>query len=168
VLAKDPDWLVSLRALDVLEKLVHDHAAWVEPHRRVFISSLADSDKWEVQIQIVRALPFLTWTSAQRPRVLAVLRRDLEHPQPLVKAWALGSLARLARREATLLPVVRRHLTRFAGSGRPALEARARKIRSLVKRETGQPAQGKAPDVSPRDPCLQALVRAGGARATRY
>lgn len=44
-LALDADWLVSMRALDLLEKLVHDHAQWVQPHRAVFIGPIADSDK---------------------------------------------------------------------------------------------------------------------------
>ncbi|HQZ41141.1 MAG TPA: hypothetical protein PLH72_19120, partial [Vicinamibacterales bacterium] len=36
-LAEDADWLVSLRALDVLENLVHEHADWVDPYRHLFI-----------------------------------------------------------------------------------------------------------------------------------
>ncbi len=131
-LATDADWLVSLRALDLLEKLVHDHADWVQPHRAVLIGSLADSDKWEVQLEIVRALPFLTWTRRERRRVVAILRRDLEHPQLFVRAWALDGLARFAEDDATLMPVVRQHLAAFARSGRPALETRARKIRSRL------------------------------------
>ena len=131
-LASDPDWLVSLRAMDVLEKLVHDHPDWVQPHRGVFIGPLADSDKWELHLQIVRALPFLKWTRGERRRVLAILGRDVKHPQPFVKAWALDSLARFAQDDATLMPIVRRYLAEFVRSGRPALAARARKIRSRL------------------------------------
>jgi hypothetical protein len=128
-LAKDADWLVSMRALDLLEKLVHDHPEWVQPYRRVFIGPLADSDRWELHLQIARALPFLTWTPRERSRVLAILRRDLDHPQLFVKAWALDSLARFAEDDRTLMPVVHQHLATFARSGRPALAARARQIR---------------------------------------
>jgi hypothetical protein len=132
-LAKDADWLVSMRALDLLEKLVHDHPEWVRPYRRVFIGPLAHSDKWELHLQIVRALPFLRWTPRERSRVLAILRRDLDHPQLFVRAWALDSLARFAQDDATLLPVVHRHLAAFIRSGRPALAARARKIRNRLR-----------------------------------
>jgi carboxymethylenebutenolidase len=135
-LTSDPDWLVSLRAVDLLEKLVHDHAEWVQPHRAVFIGPLAGSDKWELHLQIVRALPFLTWTRSERRRALAILRRDLEHPQLFVRAWALDSLARFARDDATQMRVVRRHLEAFARSGRPALVARARQIRSRLLAQT--------------------------------
>ena len=131
-LTADADWLVSMRALDLLEKLVHDHAEWVQPHRALFIGPLADSGKWEVRLQVVRALPFLTWSRRERRRVVEILRRDLEHPQLFVRAWALDSLARFAQDDATLMPVVREYLAAFARSGRPALVARARQIRSRL------------------------------------
>jgi hypothetical protein len=128
-LAEDTDWLVSLRAMDLLEKLVHDHADWVQPHRGLFIGPLADSDKWEMLLQIDRALPFLQWTPDERKRAVAILRRDLEHPQTFVKAWALDSLARFAQNDSRLMPLVRRQLDTFANSGSNALAARARAIR---------------------------------------
>jgi HEAT repeat protein len=55
-LTDDEEWLVSMRAIDLLEKLAHEHTDWVTPHKHVFIGPLADSDKWEVRLQIVRAL----------------------------------------------------------------------------------------------------------------
>lgn len=128
-LLDDADWLVSLRALDLLEKLAHEHPDRVAPHKRVFIGPLADSDKWEVHLQIVRALPLFAWTAAERRRVLAILRRDLTHPQIFVRAWALDSLAALAARTRSLRPLVRRHLHAFERSGSKALASRARRIR---------------------------------------
>jgi len=56
-LTGDEDWLVGLRALDLLEKLAHRHPAWIAPHRRLFVGPLADSDKWEVRLQIEEAVP---------------------------------------------------------------------------------------------------------------
>jgi hypothetical protein len=47
-LAEDRNWLVSMRALDLLEKIAHDRRDLVQPHRRLFIGPLADSDKWEI------------------------------------------------------------------------------------------------------------------------
>jgi hypothetical protein len=63
-LTNDDDWLVSQRALDLLEKFAHDHPEWVEPHKHVFIGPLAESDKCEVRLQIVRALPLFVWAVA--------------------------------------------------------------------------------------------------------
>lgn len=82
-----------MRAFDLLEKIAHEHPDCVQPHKRLFIGPFADSDKWEVRLQIVRALPLLKWTFGERKRVVAILRRDLEHPQKFVRAWALDSLA---------------------------------------------------------------------------
>ena len=57
VLTNDDNWLVAQRALDLLEKLAHEHPDWIEPHKAVFIGPLAESDKWEIRLQIVRAPP---------------------------------------------------------------------------------------------------------------
>jgi len=131
-LAADPDWLVSMRALDLLEKIAHDRAELVQPHKRLFIGPLAESDKWEVRLQVVRALPHLEWTPRERARAVAILRENLEYPQTFVRAWALDGLATFAERDARLVPIVRRALDAFERSGSKALEARARHIRSRL------------------------------------
>jgi hypothetical protein len=122
--------LVSQRALDLLEKLAYEHPNWVEPHKRLFIGNLADSDRWEVRLQVVRALPLFTWTANERRRAVAILKRDVSHTQKFVKAWALDSLATLAQMHPRLRPIVLRHLRAFERSGSKALAARARRIRA--------------------------------------
>lgn len=131
-LALDGDWLVSMRALDLLEKLAHRHADWVQPHKRLFIGALADSEKWEIRLQVVRALPLLSWTPRERRRVLEILSRDVEHPQKFVRAWALDSLATLALEDRRLTPIVARALDDFERSGSRALQTRARHIRERM------------------------------------
>jgi 8-oxo-dGTP diphosphatase len=133
-LTADEDWLVSQRALDLLEKIAHEHPEWIEPHQRVFIGPLADSDKWEVRLQIVRALPLFPWRAAERSRVLAILRRDVRHPQTFVKAWALDSLATFAEKDPALRRAVLRHLRSFERSGSKALAARARHVRERLRK----------------------------------
>jgi hypothetical protein len=135
----DEDWLVSQRALDLLEKLARVRPELIEPHKHVFIGPLADSDKWEVRLQIVRALPLFQWKTAEQSRVLAILRRDVRHPQKFVKAWALDSLARFAEKDPALRPIVLRHLKIFESSGSKALAARARHVRERLR-------EGPAPD----------------------
>jgi HEAT repeat protein len=131
-LATDPDWLVSMRALDLLEKIAHEHAERVQPHKRMFIGAAAESDKWEVRLQVVRALPLLHWTPRERARVVAILRENLDHPQTFVRAWALDGLATFAEREASLVSVVRQALAEFDRSGSKALSARARHVRTRL------------------------------------
>jgi hypothetical protein len=129
-LANDDDWLVSQRALDLLEKLAHQHPEWIEPHKRIFIGPLAESDKWEVRLQIVRALPLFRWTPTQERRVEAILIENVGFPQTFVRAWALDSLATLAERRPRLRAKVEVNLRAFERSSSKALQARARNIRA--------------------------------------
>lgn len=133
-LTADENWLVTQRALDLMEKLAHDHPEWIEPHKKIFIGPLAQSDKWEIRLQIVRALPLFRWSPAQARRVEELLVGNVSFPQTFVRAWALDSLATLAQRKATLMPIVRRHLKDFEQSPSKALQARARHIRSRLAR----------------------------------
>jgi len=131
-LATDPDWLVSMRAMDLLEKLAHEVPQSVQPHRGLFIGPLADSDRWEIRLQIVRALPLLKWTPRERERAVQILRRDIEHPQKFVSAWALDSLAQWTQEDASLRPLVEQRLQAFEQSGSKALATRARLIRQRL------------------------------------
>lgn len=128
-LAGDADWLVSMRALDLLEKLAHSNPDWVEPHKQVFIGPLADSDKWEVRLQIVRALPLFQWTAKDLRRVIGILRRDIGHPQTFVKAWATDSFSILALRQPALMPEAVAAVEALEASSSKALRTRARNIR---------------------------------------
>jgi hypothetical protein len=133
-LTSDEDWLVAMRALDLIEKLAFEHPDWIAPHKRVFIGPLADSDEWEIRLQVVRALPLFDWTAVEGRRVVAILKRDVDHEQLFVKAWALDSLATLSLAHPRLRPIVRRYLRSFEQSGSRALAARARQIRKRLDR----------------------------------
>jgi hypothetical protein len=131
-LTEDENWLIVQRALDLLEKLAHDHPDWVEPHKTLFIGPLSTREQWEIRLQIVRALPLFHWTPAQARRVEAILRENLDFPQTFVRAWSLDGLARLAERRRRLSPVVERYLRQFERSSSKALQARARHIRERL------------------------------------
>jgi hypothetical protein len=106
-----------------------------DPEKRIFIGPLAESDKWEVGLQIVRALPLFTWSSRQQERVVEIPRANVDHEQIFVRAWSPDSLATLSQRRPALRAAVERGLRRFESSGRPALAARARKIRQRLRDE---------------------------------
>ncbi len=131
-LANDPDWLVAMRAMDLMEKLAHEHPNWIQGHRGLFIGPLAEHESWEIRLQIARALPLLEWTATERQRVLAILFAYVEHPKKFVKAWAVDSLARFAERDASLMPAVQRLLQRLERDGGPALAARAKQIHKRI------------------------------------
>lgn len=131
--ARSRDSLVAMRAIDLLEKFAHAHNDWVKPHKKIFISSLADSEQWEVVLQVVRALPLFNWSSLESKRVVHVLKRHVQHPNLFVRAWSLDSLATFAMARASLRPFVERTLTEFEASGSRALASRARHIRDRCK-----------------------------------
>ena len=133
-LAGHANWVVAMRALDLLEKLARAHPDWVQPHRGVFLRA-AHRDQWLIRLQVVRALPLLKWPPRQRAEVVQILRANLRFPQLFVQAWSLDSLATFAAADASLRPVVRRALARFDRSGRAALRARARRIRARMEGE---------------------------------
>jgi hypothetical protein len=131
-LTEDEDQLIVQRALDLLEKLAHEHPAWIEPHKATFIGPLAESDRWEMRLQIVRALPLFSWTPAQFRRVESILEKNVRFPQTFVRAWALDSLATFSERRKKLAPIVERYLREFERSSSKALQARARQIRARL------------------------------------
>ena len=132
-LTRDDDWLVTQRAIDLLEKLAHDHHEWIEPHKLVFLGPLAKSDKWEIRLQIVRALPLFSWNPAHMKRVESILIENVAFPQTFVRAWALDGLATFAERRRKLVPIVLRELLAFEQSPSKALQARARNIRARMR-----------------------------------
>jgi len=125
---------VAQRALDLLEKLAHEHPDWIEPHKKLFIGPLADSDKWEIRLQIVRALPLFRWTAAESRRIEQILLENVAFPQTFVRTWALDSLATLSERRSKLMPIVLQHLEVLAQWSSKALQARARAIRERLAR----------------------------------
>jgi len=131
-LTSDPDSLVVQRALDLLEKFAHQRPQWVEPYKKVFIGPLAESDRWEIRLQIVRGLPLFRWTRTEDRRVERILVSNIDFTQTFVRAWALDSLATLSLRSVRLAPLVMQRLADFEQSSSKALQARARAIRERL------------------------------------
>jgi hypothetical protein len=143
----EESWLVSARALDALEKLAHKQPELVRPHRKVFLD-LAASDKWEIRLQVVRAIPLLGWNHREMKRATAVLRDNLDHPQAFVRAWALDSLAILSGHDSSLRTLVERRLDEFARSPSKAVQARARHIRARLGRAARTTSKVSVPEQS--------------------
>jgi hypothetical protein len=135
-LAGHANWVVAMRALDLLEKIARVHPDWVHPHRAVVLAS-ATHDQWLIRLQVVRALPLLPWTPRERAVVIRVLERNVRHRQAFVRAWSLDGLATFAMGQPRLLPPVRRWLGVFDRSPSAALRARARHIRARLRTHVG-------------------------------
>ena len=132
-LLADREATLVMRAADALEKLARREPALVSPYRRHLIGALADHPRWEVRLQVVRALPLFHWSPRQRVRVLEILRRDVAHPNRFVRTWSLDSLAQFSEASPELLPFIEQTLVEFERSG-GALAVRARHIRSYLAR----------------------------------
>ena len=78
-------FLEQLRQFGLI--FAREHRDWIAPHKQIFIGPLADSDKWEIRLQIVRALPLFDWTPAQARRVRQILLENVEFPQTFVRAF---------------------------------------------------------------------------------
>jgi HEAT repeat protein len=142
-LTSDEDELVVMRATDLLEKLARSHPAWVQPHRALLIGPLSVHRMWEVQLQVVRALPLLRWTAVERQEVVAILRRALAHPKLFVRIWAMDSLAQFALDDLSLADTVHRVLASAEHSTSAAQRARARRIRRQWLARTRGDGQGQ-------------------------
>lgn len=138
-LVQDRDWLVVMRAVDLMEKLAHERPDWIQPFRKLFIGPLAKHPSWEIRLQIARALPLLRWTPAERGRVVTILLGYVKHPQKFVKAWGLDGLSRFAAGDASLMRVVEGLVEDFEHSGSPALVSRARQIRARLAAPAAAP-----------------------------
>jgi hypothetical protein len=121
-----------MRAMDLLEKLAHEHPAWIQPYRDIFIGPLAEHDSWEIRLQIARALPLLKWTKTERRHVIAILKAYVNDTQTFVRAWALDSLAHFSQDDPLLEKTVRRYLALFEQSTSAALRSRAKTIRAQL------------------------------------
>lgn len=131
-LAVDRDGLVAMRALDALEKLARERPEWVEPHKHVFLGAPADSERWEVRLQVVRALPLPVegWREAARPRDPAPGRRapsDLREGLGARRPRDAGRTRPRARGHRASLPprvrALRQQGARGAGAGHPLAPA---------------------------------------------
>ncbi|HZP87179.1 MAG TPA: HEAT repeat domain-containing protein [Burkholderiales bacterium] len=136
-LTEDSDWLVVMRAMDLLEKLAHEQPDWIQPYRALFIGPLAQHESWEIRLQIARALPLLKWTAKEREKVVSILTEYANDRQTFVKAWAVDSLAKFAEGDAALLASVEQLLEELERSESRALESRARLIRKRLNKSKG-------------------------------
>lgn len=127
-LCDDPDRLVAMRSLDLMEKIARVDRPLVEPYKSVFLGPLARSDMWETRLQIARAIPLFAWSPADRKRATETLVRYIEDHQKFVKSWALDSLAIFSETDPSLRPLVDLKIDEFLGSGSPAMRARAKAI----------------------------------------
>ncbi len=122
----DPDELVQMRALDLIDKVARKEPEWTEPHRGLLLREYHRLPLWENRLQVARALGLFSWEGSEHERAVEILMELVEDEQPFVKAWALDSLAVLSVRDESLRGFVRHRLEDHLQTGTKSMAARAR------------------------------------------
>ena len=108
------DAVVRMRAGDALEKIARIRPELLAPFARRFLSDVVDLDQPSVQWHLPQILTEIELTPQQRPRAVAILKRNLErHEDWIVLNLTLHALAQFARDDPELrrelVPILRRH-----------------------------------------------------------
>jgi HEAT repeat protein len=128
------DPLIRMRAADALEKLAHHRPDLLRRYRSRFLQVAQTSDHAEVQWHMAQLLPGLRLTKVQRDRARRVFRRYLRARSSIVQAMALDALVRLASDTRAGQARTGRLLDAAMRSPRPAVRARARRLRATRAR----------------------------------
>lgn len=108
------DAVVRMRAGDALEKIARIRPELLAPFTRRFLSDVVDVDQPSVQWHLAQILTEIELTPQQRPRAVAILKRNLERYEDwIVLNLTLHALAQFARDDpelrCELVPILRRH-----------------------------------------------------------
>jgi hypothetical protein len=125
-LLEDDDPVVRMRASDVVEKISRDRVALLNPFKPLFFELLASATQKEMRWHLALIVPRLDLTRAEVHRAAELLVAYQNDTGSIVKTLALQGLADLARRDASLKPMVADMLRLAARSGTAAMRARAR------------------------------------------
>jgi HEAT repeat protein len=108
------DSVVRMRAGDALEKIARIRPELLAPFTRRLLSDVVDIDQPSIQWHLAQILTEIELTPQQRPRAIAILKRNLERYEDwIVLNLTLHALAQFARDDPELhrelIPILRRH-----------------------------------------------------------
>jgi hypothetical protein len=129
----DDDSGIRMRASDAAEKISRVHPAWLKPHKKLIITTIADVGQQEVRWHAAQILPRLELSSDERRKVVALLKSYLSDDSRIVKTFAMQGLADIALQDGTYLKEVRALIETLTRSGSPAMKARGKKLLSKLK-----------------------------------
>ena len=137
--------LVCMRCADAAEKVSVLHPEYLWPHKHRLIEDYSRIEQKEVRWHVATMLARLPLTAKEQKRVIEILLSYTNDRSSIVKTFAMQGLADLARREAKLKPLVRRHIEELRIIGTPAMRARGRRLLS----ELGQNAIRRSATMNP-------------------
>jgi hypothetical protein len=132
VLDEDPG--VRMRAADAVEKITRFKPEWLQPHKKLFIKTIARIDQQEVRWHVAQILPRFELTGPERRTVVSLMRSYLTDESRLVKTFAMQALAEIAMQDNQYLSEVAKIIEKLMENGSPAMKARGKKLMGMLKR----------------------------------
>ena len=126
------DPIIAMRAADAVEKATRGRPELLEPVRGQLLDLLEVARQQELRWHLAQIAPRLELSAGEADRVVAILEDYLHDTSSIVKTEALQALVDLARASNRGVDRVLRLLDLAATSGTPAMQARARKLRSTL------------------------------------
>lgn len=130
------DPVVRSRAADALEKLTAGRPDLLKPFKEVLLREAAGSVQQEVRWRMAQMLPRLPLTPRQIRDVYSLLQSYLRDRSIIVRVCALQATFELSLKDTSLRDPVRELVDASCRTGAPALRARGRRLRSLLKVES--------------------------------
>jgi hypothetical protein len=125
---QNDDPLTRMRSADAAEKLTVDHPEWLQPHKRVLLTAISQSQQQEVRWHVAQMLPRLRLSKQERDQALRVLMEYLQDNSRIVQVSALQAMADLCQQDvafkAQVVDIIRTQLMQDS----PAVRARCRKL----------------------------------------
>ncbi len=129
------DPVVRSRTADALEKMTARRPDLLNPYKKVLLREASVSVQQEVRWHMAQMLPRLPLTPRQIAGVFSLLRSYLGDRSVIVQVCALQAMFELSLKDPSLRTPVRELMDASCRTGAPALRARGRRLRSLLKEE---------------------------------
>jgi hypothetical protein len=117
-----------MRASDAVEKISIEHADWLKPYKKLFLSRIAEIDQKEVKWHVAQILPRFTLTQSEREKVFNLMKKYLDDKSQIVKTFAMQALTDIAMQDTTYVDSVRTIVKNLMDNGAPSQKSRGKKL----------------------------------------
>jgi len=139
--SEDP--VIRMRAADVIEKVARRRPEYLQPYKDKLIGEIAAIDQQEVRWHVALMLSCLSLSDEEKEQAAELLVSWLKNSKSrIVKVNALETLAHFAETDPHYADKVTELLSEAAGSGSPAMAARARKLLARLQKKKQYPPKG--------------------------
>lgn len=122
-----------MRASDAVEKLTIEHAEWLKPYKKLFLSQITEIDQKEVKWHVAQILPRFKLTPKEREKVFNLMQEYLEDKSQIVKTFAMQALTDIAIQDITYVERVRSIVINLIKNGAPSQQSRGKKLLKILE-----------------------------------